>query len=98
MWDTGIEQVFARRIVITAVIVGIVIAGLLFVRWALKADPHFKRIFAVWIAISALVVAVLGVDLSKIVLDIQKKGLCNLSRRVRRARRGTKELENRCRI
>ena len=73
MGDTIIEHVFIYRLVSSIVIIGMIIAILLFVRWALKDDVRFKWIFAISIAISVLAVAVLGIGMSKIFLDIQNK-------------------------
>lgn len=71
--DTIIGQVFVRKIISSVIIVGIAIAILLFIRWALKDDVYFKWIYAISIAISIVVVAVMGISLSKIFLDIQNK-------------------------
>ncbi len=70
---TIIEQVFIERIISSVVIIGMIIATLLFIRWALKEDTHFKLIFAISIAISVVVVAVLGIGLSRIFLDIHNE-------------------------
>ncbi len=71
--DTIIELVFVREIINSVVIVSIVVALLIFIRWALKEDVHFKWIFSISIAISVVVVAVLGIGLSRIFLDIQNE-------------------------
>lgn len=71
--ETIIEQVFVRKIISTIVVVCIIIAILILIRWALKRDVRFKLIFVTSIAISVVAIAVLGVGLSKIFLDIQKK-------------------------
>lgn len=71
MWDTIIGQIFIRKIISSIVIVGIIIAILLFIRWALKDDARFKWIFAICISISIVVVAILGIGLSRIYLDIK---------------------------
>lgn len=69
--DTIIEQVLFQRIISTVVVIALIIAILVFIRWALKDDGRFKLIFTISIAISIVITMVLGISLSKIVLDIQ---------------------------
>lgn len=71
--DTIIEQVFLQRIISTVVVIAIIVAILIFIRWALKDEGCFKLIFSISIAISLCVTMVLGIGLSKIVLDMQKE-------------------------
>ena len=71
--DTIIGQVFIRRIISSVVIIGMIVAILLFIRWALKDDARFKRIFAICIVVSIVVAAVLGIGLSRIYFDIKNQ-------------------------
>lgn len=71
--NTIIEQVFVLRIISTVVIACILTAAVLFIRWALRKDAHFRLIFVACIAVSVVVIAVLGVGLTGIFLDIQNK-------------------------
>ena len=71
--DTIIEQVLLQRIISTVVVMALIIAILVFIRWALKDDGRFKLIFSISIAISIVITMILGIGLSKIVLDIQNE-------------------------
>lgn len=71
--DTIIEQVLLQRIISTVVIIALIIAILVFIRWALKDDGRFKLIFTISVALSIVITIVLGIGLSKIVLDIQNE-------------------------
>ena len=75
--DTIIERAFLYEIISTAIIGAMIIALLIFIRWGLKDNKHFKLIFLISIAISFAVVTIMAIRLSKIVLDIQ-----NISRRI----------------
>ena len=71
--DTIIERAFLYEIISTAIIGAMIIALLIFIRWGLKDNKHFKLIFSISIAISFAVVTIMAISLSKIVLDIQNK-------------------------
>ena len=71
--DSIIEQVFIQRIISTVIVIAIIVAILVFVRWALKDDKHFKLIFTFCIAVAIVTTLVLGISLSKIILDIQNE-------------------------
>lgn len=71
--DTIIEQVFLYNLISTIVVLAMIVAILAFIRWALKNDEHFKLIFSIGIAVSIVIMMVMGIDLSKIVLDIQNE-------------------------
>ena len=72
--DTIIERAFLYEIISTAIIGAMIIALLIFIRWGLKDNKHFKLIFLISIAIiSFAVVTIMAISLSKIVLDIQNK-------------------------
>ena len=71
--DTIIEQVLLQRIIITLILIALIIAILIFIRWALKDDSRFKLIFSISIVISIVITMVLGISLSKIVLDIHNE-------------------------
>ena len=47
--------------------------SLVFIRWALKDDGRFKLVFTISIILSIVITIVLGIGLSKIVLDIQNE-------------------------
>lgn len=70
---TIIEKVLLERIISTVVVFAFIVAILVFIRWALKNDGHFKLIFSISIAISIVITIVLGIGLSKIILDIQNE-------------------------
>lgn len=71
--DTIIEQVFLYNLISTIVVLAMIVALLAFIRWALKNDEHFKLIFSISIAVSIVIMMVMGINLSKIVLDIQNE-------------------------
>lgn len=71
--DTIIAQVLLQRIISSVVVIALIIAILIFIRWALKDDRHFKLIFTISITISIVIMMVLGINLSKIVFDIQNE-------------------------
>lgn len=71
--DSIIEQVFIQRIISTVIVIAIIVAILVFVRWALKDDKHFKLIFTSCIAVAIVITLVLGIGLSKIILDIHNE-------------------------
>ena len=71
--DSIIEQVFLKRIISSFVVIAIIVAILLFIRWALKDDRHFKLIFAFSISASIVITTVLGIGLSKMILDIHNE-------------------------
>lgn len=73
MGSTIIERVFIYQIICAAAVVGGIIAILLFIRWALKGDAKFKRIFAISLAVAAVAAAIMGTELSKIYLDIKNQ-------------------------
>lgn len=73
MGNTIIERVFIYRIISFVIVVGIMIAILLFIRWSLKGDVRLKWIFSGCIFISVIVTTVLGISLSKIYLDIKNE-------------------------
>lgn len=71
--DTIIETVFVREIINSVVIVSMAVALLIFVRWALKETAQFKLIFSISIVIAVVIVAILGIGLSRIYLDIRNE-------------------------
>lgn len=68
-----IERVLLGRVLSAAIVAAFIAAMLIFVRWALKSDKQFRLIFSIVLVISVIVTVVMGIDLSKIVLDVQKK-------------------------
>lgn len=73
MWDTIIEQVFARRIISTIIIIIGLIALFFFIRWAVKGEILPKWSYAICISVSMIVIAVLSVGLTRIYLDIKNE-------------------------
>jgi len=73
MTDTIIELVFIRRVISAVVIVVGLIAVFIFIRWAVRAGACPKWSYAVCLFVSIIVVVILGVDLTKIHLDIKNE-------------------------
>lgn len=71
--DTIIEQVLLYAAISTGVVIALIIAILLFIRWALKDSARFKMIFSIGIATSILITIVMGIGLSNIALDIHNE-------------------------
>lgn len=57
----------------SVVVVNMVVALLIFVRWALKETARFKLIFSISIVIAVVIIAILGIGLSRIYLDIRNE-------------------------
>ena len=51
--DSIIEQVFIYGIISTVIVIAMIVATLVFVRWALKDNKHFKLIFTFCIAVAS---------------------------------------------
>lgn len=71
--DSIIEKVLLYGIISTVIIIAMIVAILAFIRWALKDYKHFKLIFAFCIAVAIVITMVLGIELSKIILDIHNE-------------------------
>ena len=71
--DSIIEQVFIYGIIGTVIAIAMIVATLVFVRWALKDNKHFKLIFTFCIAVAIVITMALGIALSKIILDMHNE-------------------------
>ena len=71
--NTIIEQVFLRNIISFIIITSMIIGLLIFIRWSLKEDVRFKRIFATSVAISILVITIMVHNLSQTFFDIKNE-------------------------
>ena len=73
MGKTIIEQVFARNVFISAIII-IALVGILFlIRYAVKNGVWSKWSYLIWAVITLITVVILGVGLSNIYLDIKEE-------------------------
>ena len=71
--NTIIEKVFLYNISSFIIITSMIIGLLIFIRWGLKEDVRFKKIFATSIAIAMLVIMLLVHNLTQTFLDIKNE-------------------------
>lgn len=66
-----IDNMLVYEIVNTVIILAMIVAAFMFTVWAVKGEKRFKLVISITIAVSVIMMASMGIELTEVILDMK---------------------------